>query len=411
MTTKKYTFARGALTSTVTVCIILNVLATVHSDDGFCPLTPVEGDGQAISEGCGSKVSLTPDYTRYILYSVNNPEGFNLRRDVYIRMAIFVKNLNKKGGNWKLVLPPWIHLYHWQSAVVKKQNRLPWHLFFDVESLNKYVPVIEFYELIDELSYRGGNLIDHVCVLQHFADTFSENKLWEDKWAIEPCLRESPYVKTDDNKFTGPFWSYRNITADKVDCVSFQGPASQLTEILKSTDAQTVMFDHAEVVLHDHYGQAEYWKARRSMRFSTHLVDIAREFRASHLNSTDENDGTVLPIDWTEEKPLSNVKGGPYLAVHLRRNDFLWGRKDEVPTLEQAALQIKDLLKQLNLTKVYIATDAPNNEFVELFTMLDDFEVFHYHPSVQVRNEIKDGGVAIVDQIICSHAAYFYWNS
>ena len=29
--------------------------------------------------------------TRYILYDVNPGEGFNLRRDVYMRMAVFVR--------------------------------------------------------------------------------------------------------------------------------------------------------------------------------------------------------------------------------------------------------------------------------------------------------------------------------
>ena len=31
--------------------------------------------------------------TRYLLYDVNNVEGFNLRRDVYIRVATMVNNL------------------------------------------------------------------------------------------------------------------------------------------------------------------------------------------------------------------------------------------------------------------------------------------------------------------------------
>lgn len=34
----------------------------------------------------------------FILYSVNPVEGFNLRRDVYIRMATFVKNLRNVKG-------------------------------------------------------------------------------------------------------------------------------------------------------------------------------------------------------------------------------------------------------------------------------------------------------------------------
>lgn len=48
----------------------------------------------------------------FIIYSINPVEGFNLRRDVYLRMAIFMKNLRKVKGysNAKLVLPPFHHL-------------------------------------------------------------------------------------------------------------------------------------------------------------------------------------------------------------------------------------------------------------------------------------------------------------
>lgn len=45
----------------------------------------------------------------YILYDVKPPEGFNLRRDVYVRVAVFMKKLNEKDKEfqWQLVLPPW----------------------------------------------------------------------------------------------------------------------------------------------------------------------------------------------------------------------------------------------------------------------------------------------------------------
>ena len=32
------------------------------------------------------------------------------------------------------------------------------------------------------------------------------------------------------------------------------------------------MIDRAEVLLHEHYGQLEYWKARRSMRYNMKIV-------------------------------------------------------------------------------------------------------------------------------------------
>lgn len=84
---------------------------------------------------------------RYLLYDVNPPEGFNLRRDVYIRMASLVKTLRKDGGDWVLVLPPWGRLYHWQSPNIY-QTRIPWGEFFSLTSLQANVPVIEYEEFI-----------------------------------------------------------------------------------------------------------------------------------------------------------------------------------------------------------------------------------------------------------------------
>lgn len=86
-------------------------------------------------------------HLRYLLYDVNPPEGFNLRRDVYIRMASLVKTLRKEGDDWVLVLPPWGRLYHWQSPNIH-QIRIPWGEFFSLTSLQANVPVIEYEEFI-----------------------------------------------------------------------------------------------------------------------------------------------------------------------------------------------------------------------------------------------------------------------
>jgi len=86
-------------------------------------------------------------HLRYLLYDVNPPEGFNLRRDVYIRMASLVKTLRKAGDDWVLVLPPWGRLYHWQSPDIH-QIRILWGEFFSLNSLQANVPVIEYEEFI-----------------------------------------------------------------------------------------------------------------------------------------------------------------------------------------------------------------------------------------------------------------------
>lgn len=83
---------------------------------------------------------------RYLLYDVNPPEGFNLRRDVYIRIASLLKTLLKT-EEWVLVLPPWGRLYHWTSPDVR-QVRIPWSDFFDLPSLSRNIPVMEYEQFI-----------------------------------------------------------------------------------------------------------------------------------------------------------------------------------------------------------------------------------------------------------------------
>ena len=112
-----------------------------------------------LSEGNGSLEA--GDTTRYLIYSVNPGEGFNLRRDVHMRAASLVQQLRRETKeNWVLVLPPWPRLYHWKTNGIKQTN-VKWEVFFDLPSLNEYVPTIEFDdyitqegEKIDEVGYR-----------------------------------------------------------------------------------------------------------------------------------------------------------------------------------------------------------------------------------------------------------------
>lgn len=86
-------------------------------------------------------------FFRYLFYDINFQEGFNLRRDVYIRFAVLAHEMNKSSNSllnkFSLVLPPWSHLIHWKS---KKKLYTLWNLYFDLESLKKFAPVIEIYD-------------------------------------------------------------------------------------------------------------------------------------------------------------------------------------------------------------------------------------------------------------------------
>lgn len=64
----------------------------------------------------------------------------------------------------------------------------------------------------------------------------------------------------------------------------------------------TFWIRNAEIVLHPHWGDAEFWRARRSMRFSKQLVQVANLYRLRQFGSNDSTDSIQRPSDWRDEK-------------------------------------------------------------------------------------------------------------
>ncbi|XP_012289250.1 GDP-fucose protein O-fucosyltransferase 2 isoform X2 [Orussus abietinus] len=351
----------------------------------------------------GSKCTIQRHFSkkRYILYDVNPPEGFNLRRDVYIRAAVFVKDLAEQDNefDWQLVLPPWEKLYHWKSRDLGSQLQIPWGTFFDIESLRKFAPVIEMYDFLKEYpSEHGTTIVDKLYILQNDEEMFKTGK-FEDKNEVVKCLSDSQQRIVT--------WGYSNISMKEVSCLTFHATVSGLRKNLQPKIYSSVAFDHMEVALHDSYGSQNYWRARRSMRYNSELYEIAKKFREQFLHSNDVKDQTIRSSDWTKEKGERNALGGPYLAVHLRRRDFLIGRSKFIPTIPHAAVQLKEIMVRLGLNVTFVATDAEEHEYSELQKHLPDYKILKFQPSWSIRKKFKDGGIAIIDQIICSHARYF----
>lgn len=347
---------------------------------------------------------------RYLLYDTNPGEGFNLRRDVYIRIANLVKDLRKDGQyDWILVLPPWGRIgYHWQERDME-QSRIKWSSFFEVEQLNRYVPVIELTDYFEEI---GEDKIDEVWYLQRYAEGWGDGGFVE-RVHERDCI-DAPVYETDaEKKYRGWFFGYPSTHASSFKCVSVQGFSSVLVEPLNggNTTARSVLLDRAENVLHKYYGQYDYWSARRSMVFNKELRKEAAKFRQEFLDSNDESDQTDI---WGESwdsvrrditKP--DALGGPYIAVHLRRKDFLYARKKELPSLKGAAKEIKKQMELHGVEKAFIATDGVQGEREEMKKLLGANKVFFYNPTPEIEKKFKKGGIAIIDQIICANGRYF----
>jgi len=341
---------------------------------------------------------------RYILYDVNPGEGFNLRRDVYMRMAVFVKKLNTAYPDtyWVLVLPPWGHLYHWQSRHLGHQARIPWGHFFRVESLGMFVPVMEFEDWVKDV----GGVVGAVYYLQGYKEGWKDGK-FEEKYDLRECLEEPRYRKNSEGMYEGQFFHYEGVVAKKFACLSVQGHTSVVAPWVRDMQEQSVMLDRAENLLHDWFGDEEYWGARRSMRFSNILVDRADRFRLEVLGSEDIKDDTLVQDDWREHMAERRERGGPFGCVHLRRGDFARSRKDQVPSIRWAGEQLSKKMREKKLGVLFVSSDATKEEFRELSANTKDVKVVRFEPTKEELELFKDGGVAIIDQSICSHARYF----
>lgn len=359
--------------------------------------------------------------TVYILYDVNISEGFNLRRDVYIRMAVFVRRLRQRRRrfrNVRLVLPPWPRLYHWHSQGLQ-QNGLPWSHFFDLASLRRYAPVLDYDEFLAEqrlFGNPGAPLVHvaHAFRLQHY-ETMLEQGIFRDKFervTDKPCSEES--------LAGGPLLQRPELQVERFHCVRFQGSAGLLEQLLRvaiaedttgpedADDMRTYALLSAETVLHDHWGDEHFWMARRSMRFAPRLSQVAADFRQQALATTDTSAGVQRPAMWELERPKRNARGGDYLCAHLRRGDFVRSREATTPSLKAAAQQMKQLMRAFNVSTVFVASDATPYELMELKELFYRFRFVHFAPeSNGQRRALKDGGVAVVDQLVCAYARYF----
>lgn len=107
----------------------------------------------------------------------------------------------------------------------------------------------------------------------------------------------------------------------------------------------------------------------------------------------------------------SHDRGGPYLCVHLRRKDYVSSRSGQIPSIKGAADQVGHKASRQGVKLVYVASDAPQaevDEFQKYIESSHGVRVHRFRPSsTEQLRDLKDGGVAIVDQIICSHAKYF----
>jgi hypothetical protein len=88
-------------------------------------------------------------------------------------------------------------LYHWR----RPKTKIPWSDFFDVASINRFIPAIEFEQFIDA---TGKAEIEHTIYLQRYAEGWTPEN-WVMKFDARPCLEGDTYYKQDHHGWYGSF--------------------------------------------------------------------------------------------------------------------------------------------------------------------------------------------------------------
>lgn len=167
------------------------------------------------------------------MFDSNPGEGFNLRRDVFIRAAVMMRAMRSAHPalNFTLVLPPWLNLYHWRTDPNASRESFSWSAFFDVPSLSAYTPVID---LVDLIRMEPDIVVDSAITLQSVNGRGGWSEAFGERAAIRPCHRAPRFIPDSAGPlpYVDSARRFLGVGAHEVLCVTVQGKASVLESIL-----------------------------------------------------------------------------------------------------------------------------------------------------------------------------------
>eukprot|EP01134_Creolimax_fragrantissima_P003189 CFRG3189T1 len=362
----------------------------------MCAQTLITEDGTRVSDGDNHQVrfvtwedfidiSYLQKYVDVITYdeflAANGPE-----------LTVAVNILARRGIDFKKPLTAWISpCEEWSSH---NANYDP--LSFDRPG--QLWPSTPLYTKASECLIGPASTMHLVPIINdHFAPmatvtahaeiTSSSVRIHKD-----PAHTATAIVETATNEC--PIGGYKDRTDFATNTAS--------TELLASTDTDemlereslkpfSIVLSRLETMMwHVMWHTKEYWDARRHYVFSKVLFDEAYSFMKRF-----------------------DLLDGNYIAIHLRRKDFLFAKKGRIPELDDVASQTRKLMKVHETNKVFIATDTAEDE-LDMLNQILGIDILNYKYKVAGRltpkdreTHFADGQLAIIDQILCSRGKYF----
>ncbi|KAH9283151.1 GDP-fucose protein O-fucosyltransferase 2 [Echinococcus granulosus] len=385
---------------------------------------------------------------KYLIYTVNENEGFNLRRDVYVRVANLIRvlrdssqyplndlNRNFSNYNWTLVLPPWGQTFHWRQQNSSVHRAQPWSTFFNVESLKLLIPVIEYDEFLQQATADAKKpSLDVAFLVKQFDLSQTQRGIrLETPKAVSDANGYTNFMCDDDQIISNIGWTPDNVThvyfdtatnesalvTDALHCLHGALYAVELAGFLsfyieEHPETSFIYIGEAENLISGVWSEwsEQYWTARRSMEFAHHLISLGDTFRRAVLNSEDDEDRTVPPPSWLYQPwPRSPARGGPYLGLHWRRGDFphstspLTAAMQTLQAIQRRAEEMR--LPAGQTLPIFLATDADSEDIIQLEQLLSPHKVYRFTPEMSMDDNLLPGELAIIDQWICAHARLF----
>jgi len=330
--------------------------------------------------------------TKYILFDVKVGEGFNLQKSVFVRVAHMVAFLNEETKpcqecdgqdcaefcvSYTIVLPPWCFLAHWANLafIYEGTPRIGWSEFFDLDAMRTVVPIIEF----DEYEAKFGWKVDHVTTARFWDFVFDKregNQRQHKTVSWDKCFKNRELAEIKDGiriDFSGHCGTMIAKTGSCVANYAYQpsdlGPpmveaAGEFTSILiKNADNFGIPFTN-------------WWKYREIMVFSSEIRMTADRWIADNFGNQD------------------------YIALHLRRSDFLRAHPDYVASPNAVGKRIAFLKKKYNTRNIFVMTDARKEEREEIRNA--DPSIRFFEEEVQ-----HPGKLAMIEQWIGVRALHF----
>ncbi|KAK9174438.1 GDP-fucose protein O-fucosyltransferase family protein [Cryptosporidium meleagridis] len=336
----------------------------------------------------------------WIIYDVKDGEGFNLQRNVFDRMALVVSRLNEiiyKKNEDKfavLILPPFCNIAHW---TYNSKRRLPWSTFFNIKQNG--LPTLEYdiYQRFTGIANLGAEVVglnfdwnNKSFQSSTSIEYYNNFEISESRHLSSKCLFNN-YVRNGNVVYGG---RCELIKIKSLICLSFfklmrfKEVSEEIYKILESNRREgklhNYLIKHAEGILVPWPWELSKYRVLDVISYNNNI----RKYANLYMSANTFFDGKK-----------------PYISVHLRRNDFVFLRNDDIPTFDQVIDRLLQLSNDLKTKRVVISTDANEYEKNELSNIFLKHNLdLHI---ISIKDHLDDGIVSAVSQVILLNGEYF----